>query len=63
MQGTIVKLAVEAGQTVAAGDLILVLEAMKMENTITAHRDGTVTNLHVAAGDIVNTGDPLATIS
>jgi len=63
MQGTIVKLAVETGQAVATGDLILVLEAMKMENTITAHRDGTVTDLHVAAGDIVNTGDPLATIT
>jgi acetyl-CoA/propionyl-CoA carboxylase, biotin carboxylase, biotin carboxyl carrier protein len=63
MQGTIVKTAAEVGATVTAGDLVLVLEAMKMENHITAHRDGVVTELHVAAGDVVNTGDPLATIA
>jgi acetyl-CoA/propionyl-CoA carboxylase biotin carboxyl carrier protein len=63
MQGTIVKLAADVGQQVGAGDLIVVLEAMKMENHITAHRDGVVTAFHVEAGDIVNTGDSLATIS
>ena len=63
MQGTIVKAAVEEGTTVRAGDVIVVLEAMKMENTIAAHRDGVVTRLLVAAGDSVNTGDVLATIS
>ncbi|HWH31425.1 MAG TPA: acetyl-CoA carboxylase biotin carboxyl carrier protein subunit, partial [Egibacteraceae bacterium] len=62
MQGTIVKTAVEEGQTVSAGDLVLVLEAMKMENHISAHRDGVVTALHVSAGDVVNSGDKLATI-
>ncbi len=62
MQGTIVKVAVEQGERVAAGDLVLVLEAMKMENHISAHRDGVVATLHAAAGDVVNTGDPLATI-
>jgi acetyl-CoA/propionyl-CoA carboxylase biotin carboxyl carrier protein len=62
MQGTIVKTAVEVGQTVSAGDLVLVLEAMKMENHISAHRDGVVTALHVDAGDVVNSGDKLATI-
>ncbi|CAN5258185.1 acetyl-CoA carboxylase biotin carboxylase subunit [soil metagenome] len=63
MQGTIVKTAVEAGSAVGAGDLVLVLEAMKMENHVFAHRAGVVTALHVAAGDVVNTGDPLARIA
>jgi acetyl-CoA/propionyl-CoA carboxylase biotin carboxyl carrier protein len=62
MQGTIVKTAVELGAQVSAGDLVLVLEAMKMENHIAAHRDGTVAALHVDAGDVVNAGDLLATI-
>jgi acetyl-CoA/propionyl-CoA carboxylase, biotin carboxylase, biotin carboxyl carrier protein len=62
MQGTIVKAAVEEGATVSAGDLVIVLEAMKMENHISAHRDGVVTTLHVSAGDVVNSGDALATI-
>jgi acetyl-CoA/propionyl-CoA carboxylase, biotin carboxylase, biotin carboxyl carrier protein len=63
MQGTIVKLAVEEGAEVAEGDLVLVLEAMKMENSITAHRAGAVASIAVAAGDVVNAGDVLATIS
>ncbi len=62
MQGTIVKTAVEVGASVSAGDLVIVLEAMKMENHITAHRDGTIGALRVAAGDVVNAGDVLATI-
>jgi acetyl-CoA/propionyl-CoA carboxylase, biotin carboxylase, biotin carboxyl carrier protein len=62
MQGTIIKTSVEVGQTVSAGDLVLVLEAMKMENHITAHRDGVVTELHVGAGDVVNSGEALAKI-
>jgi acetyl-CoA/propionyl-CoA carboxylase biotin carboxyl carrier protein len=62
MQGTIVKTSVEQGQQVATGELVLVLEAMKMENHITAHRDGVVSALHVAGGDTVTTGDPLARI-
>jgi acetyl-CoA/propionyl-CoA carboxylase biotin carboxyl carrier protein len=62
MQGTIVKTVVEVGQTVAAGDLVLVLEAMKMENHISAHRDGVLTALHVEAGQVVDSGEALATI-
>jgi acetyl-CoA/propionyl-CoA carboxylase, biotin carboxylase, biotin carboxyl carrier protein len=62
MQGTVVKYAVEAGTEVAAGDLVVVLEAMKMENNITAHRDGTVTALHFDAGDVVESGAVLAHI-
>jgi acetyl-CoA/propionyl-CoA carboxylase, biotin carboxylase, biotin carboxyl carrier protein len=62
MQGTIIKIAVDVGDTVVVGDLVVVLEAMKMENHILAHRDGVVAQLHVQAGDVVATGDVLATI-
>ncbi|GGI03863.1 acetyl/propionyl/methylcrotonyl-CoA carboxylase subunit alpha [Egicoccus halophilus] len=62
MQGTVVKYAVAEGDTVAAGDLVAVLEAMKMENNITAHRDGTVTSVGYAAGDVVESGAVLARI-
>ncbi|MBW3621387.1 MAG: acetyl-/propionyl-CoA carboxylase subunit alpha, partial [Actinobacteria bacterium] len=62
MQGTVVKYAVEEGAEVSTGDLVVVLEAMKMENNITAHRDGTVTSIGYAAGDVVETGAVLAHI-
>ncbi len=60
MQGTVVKVAVEEGQPVSAGDLIVVLEAMKMENPVTAHKDGTVTGLAVAAGAAITQGTVIA---
>nr|WP_026424559.1 biotin carboxylase N-terminal domain-containing protein [Actinokineospora inagensis] len=63
MQGTIVKIAVSEGQAVAAGDLVVVLEAMKMENPVTAHKAGTVTGLTVAAGETVATGTVICEIS
>jgi acetyl-CoA/propionyl-CoA carboxylase biotin carboxyl carrier protein len=53
MQGTVTKVAAEEGQPVAPGDVIAVVEAMKMENPVTAHRAGTVTGLRVTAGDAV----------
>ncbi len=56
MQGTIVKVAVEEGATVAAGDLIVVLEAMKMEQPLTAHKAGTVTGLNAEVGATVTSG-------
>ncbi|MEV4644178.1 acetyl/propionyl/methylcrotonyl-CoA carboxylase subunit alpha [Saccharopolyspora sp. NPDC049357] len=56
MQGTIVKVAVEDGQEVAEGDQIAVLEAMKMENPVTAHKSGTVTGLTAKPGDSVTQG-------
>jgi acetyl-CoA/propionyl-CoA carboxylase biotin carboxyl carrier protein len=62
MQGTIVRVAVEVGAEVTAGQVVCVLEAMKMENNITAGADGTVTAVNVAAGDTVGTGDVLLTI-
>ena len=63
MQGTIVKVAVEEGQQVRPGDLLVVLEAMKMENALTADAEGTVAGIHVEAGAVVNAGDPLVTVS
>jgi acetyl-CoA/propionyl-CoA carboxylase biotin carboxyl carrier protein len=62
MQGTIVKVLVEVGQTVEAGAGILVLEAMKMENQINAGKAGTVKEIRVTAGDTVGNGDVLAVI-
>jgi acetyl-CoA/propionyl-CoA carboxylase biotin carboxyl carrier protein len=62
MQGTVVKVAVEEGQAVAAGDLVVVLEAMKMENPVTAHKDGTITGLAVEAGSAITQGTVLAEI-
>ncbi|HEX4465522.1 MAG TPA: acetyl-CoA carboxylase biotin carboxylase subunit [Solirubrobacterales bacterium] len=62
LQGTVFKVAVEKGAEVAEGDLICVIEAMKMENEIVAHRAGKVTALNVSEGDSVSSGDILATI-
>ncbi len=62
MQGTIVKVAVEEGQPVEAGELIVVLEAMKMENPVTAHKAGTITGLSVEVGAAVTQGTQLLEI-
>ena len=62
MQGTIVKVAVAHGDVVAEGDLVVVLEAMKMEQPLTAHRSGTITGLTAAAGESVSAGAIIATI-
>ncbi|GAB2702617.1 hypothetical protein GCM10027089_25940 [Nocardia thraciensis] len=62
MQGTVVKVAVEEGQTVEAGDLIVVLEAMKMENPVNAHKAGVVTGLSIEAGAAITQGTVLAEI-
>jgi acetyl-CoA/propionyl-CoA carboxylase biotin carboxyl carrier protein len=62
LQGTVFKVNVEQGAEVAEGDLICVIEAMKMENEITAHRSGKVTALNVEVGAAVSSGDTLATI-
>ena len=62
MQGTIVKVMVEVGQTVAVGDAVVVLEAMKMENQITAEKAGKIAKVNVTAGDKVGSGDVLAVI-
>src|SRR6187399_3238193 len=62
LQGTVFKVAVEKGAEVAEGDLICVIEAMKMENEIVAHRAGKVEELNIAEGDSVSSGDVLAVI-
>jgi acetyl-CoA/propionyl-CoA carboxylase biotin carboxyl carrier protein len=56
MQGTIVKMGVSEGDTVAAGDLVVVLEAMKMEQPLNAHKAGTITNLTAEVGSTVTSG-------
>ncbi len=62
LQGTILKVAVEKGAEVSEGDLICVIEAMKMENEITAHRSGKVEGLPISEGTAVSAGDTLAVI-
>jgi acetyl-CoA/propionyl-CoA carboxylase biotin carboxyl carrier protein len=62
MQGTIVKILVEVGQEVEAGATVCVLEAMKMENNITAEKAGTVKEIKVAPGDSVGSGDVVVVI-
>ena len=62
LQGTVLKVAVEQGASVEEGDLICVIEAMKMENEITAHRSGKVEELNVSEGAAVSSGDVLAVI-
>ncbi len=63
MQGTILKVAVSNGQSVKKGDLVCLLEAMKMENEIFAPCDGTVTSIVVSNGQTVATGAVIATIA
>ncbi|MEQ8717599.1 MAG: acetyl-CoA carboxylase biotin carboxylase subunit [Acidimicrobiales bacterium] len=62
MQGTIVKVLVEVGQEVTAGEPVVVLEAMKMENNVNADKDGTISEVRVAPGDSVGGGDIVVVI-
>ena len=62
LQGTVLRVAVEQGAEVSEGDLIAVIEAMKMENEIAAHRSGKITELPISAGASVTSGDLLAKI-
>jgi acetyl-CoA/propionyl-CoA carboxylase biotin carboxyl carrier protein len=59
MQSTVVKIAVEVGQEVNEGDLVVVLEAMKMEQPLTAHKSGTVKSIGAAVGETVPAGTML----
>jgi acetyl-CoA/propionyl-CoA carboxylase biotin carboxyl carrier protein len=63
MQGTIVKIAVADGDQVAEGDLVVVIEAMKMEQPLNAHKSGTVAGLTAAVGDVVAAGAAICTIT
>jgi acetyl-CoA/propionyl-CoA carboxylase biotin carboxyl carrier protein len=63
MQGTVLKVLVDAGQEVAAGDVVCIVEAMKMENEVPAAQGGSVQEVRVAAGQSVSAGDVLAVIA
>jgi acetyl-CoA/propionyl-CoA carboxylase biotin carboxyl carrier protein len=63
MSGTVVKWLVEPGAEVSAGDPVVVLEAMKMETQVEAHRDGTVSDVKAQPGGVVMAGGVLALIS
>lgn len=63
MPGNILDVKVAAGASVKAGDVLVILEAMKMENEIVAESGGTLTAIHVEKGQMVNPGDPLFTIA
>ena len=62
MQGTVLAVKVAEGDAVEAGQVIAIVEAMKMENEVAAHRAGTVTEIAVVAGQPVTTGQPICTI-
>lgn len=63
MPGTILDILVTEGQTVKKGEIILILEAMKMENEITSPVDGVVSKIYTSKSAIVNAGDPMLTIA
>jgi pyruvate carboxylase subunit B len=63
MQGLILKVAVKVGDTVAIGDVVAVLEAMKMQNDVTTTKSGTVTAIHVNEGSVVSANDPVVSVS
>lgn len=63
LPGTVLQVKVSAGEAVKAGQLLLIIEAMKMENEVLAPRDGTVAQIVAAKGATVNTGDALVVLS
>ena len=63
MPGNILDVKVAAGASVKAGDVLVILEAMKMENEISAPQDGTIASVNVRKGDVVNSGDLLITMN
>jgi acetyl-CoA/propionyl-CoA carboxylase biotin carboxyl carrier protein len=62
MQGTVVKIAVKEGDNVEVGDLVIVLEAMKMEQALVAHKAGVIKNLSAEIGESVSNGATLCDI-
>ncbi len=63
MPGKILGIKANQGQAVKKGDVVLILEAMKMENEVVAPSDGTIASINVAVGDMVESGDVLATLN
>ena len=62
MPGTILQIKVTEGQSVKAGDVLCILEAMKMENEIVSPRDGVIASVHVRKGDTVDSGTPMVSL-
>jgi acetyl-CoA/propionyl-CoA carboxylase biotin carboxyl carrier protein len=62
MQGNVWKVPVQQGEQVKKGQIVTIIEAMKMENEITAHKAGVIAELAISPGDAVRTGDTLAVI-
>jgi acetyl-CoA/propionyl-CoA carboxylase, biotin carboxylase, biotin carboxyl carrier protein len=62
LQGNMWKVLVKAGDTVEEGQLLCIIEAMKMENEITAHKSGTIVELPISEGAPIQAGAPIATI-
>ncbi len=62
LQGNMWKVLVKQGDTVAEGQILCIIEAMKMENEITAHKAGTIAELPIVEGEPINAGAPIATI-
>ena len=63
LQGTILSVPVTSGQTVKCGEVLVIIEAMKMENEIVAPQDGTVASVNCRKGDVVNVGDLLVSLN
>ena len=63
LAGNVFQVLVSPGQSVAEGDVVIVLEAMKMETEIRANQAGNVSEIHVSEGDVVNADDPLITLA
>lgn len=63
MPGTILEIKVSEGKTVKAGEILVILEAMKMENELAAPVDGIVTKIHTSKGEAINAGDSILTIA
>ncbi|MCD7829917.1 MAG: biotin/lipoyl-binding protein, partial [Clostridiales bacterium] len=63
LPGTVVSMKVSAGQAIKSGDIVAIIEAMKMENEVLAPRDGTVAQVVAGQGTAVKTGDPLVILS
>ena len=62
MGGVIVEVSVKQGDSVGAGDQVVIMEAMKMKQVVTAHKAGTIATIHVEAGQAVDAGQPLVSI-
>jgi acetyl-CoA carboxylase biotin carboxyl carrier protein len=63
MVANVMTVYVDAGDTIAAGDTVVLLESMKMEIPVLAEQGGTVTDVKVSSGDVVQEGDPLVVLS